>query len=47
MGNSGNLQGILGQVSGMSEQEKAEKIAKWCNQNGITKEQLAKLINSH
>lgn len=41
---SNNLNGILNQVNGMSEQEKAQKIADWCNKNNISREQLAKLF---
>ena len=40
-----NQQGLINQFQGMNKQEQAERIAKICNEKGITKEQLASIIN--
>ena len=43
-GNTQQFNNIMGQINGMSEQEKAQRIADWCNKNGISKEQFRQLI---
>jgi hypothetical protein len=30
-----------------NDEERAQKIADWCNQNGITKQQLQQMVNQH
>ena len=40
-----NQQGLVSQFQGMNKQEQAERIAKICNEKGITKDQLASIIN--
>lgn len=36
---------IMNNFQTKSEQEQAEEIANYCNQNGITKEQLQNIVN--
>ena len=36
---------IMTNFQSKTEQEQAEEIAKYCNQNGITKEQLQNIVN--
>ena len=40
-----NQKMLVNNFQGMNEQEQAEKIARICNEKGITKEQLASIIN--
>jgi hypothetical protein len=35
----------VGQIQSLNKQEQAEKLANFCNANGITKEQLANIIS--
>ena len=41
-----NQQGIVNQFQGMNKQEQAERIAKLANEKGMTKQDLANLINA-
>jgi hypothetical protein len=36
---------VFNQLNGKTDQEQAEAIARMCNQNGISKEQFAQMIN--
>ena len=42
---TGNQKQAVNQFQNKSEVEKAEEVAKMCNENGISKEQLTKIIN--
>ena len=35
---------LLSNMNGKNKEEKAQKIADYCNENGITKEQLSNLM---
>ena len=37
---------IVSSLNGMSKEQQAQKIADLCNERGISKEQLANMINS-
>ena len=37
---------MLNQFQGLSNNQQAEQIANYCNQRGITKDQLARLLNA-
>ena len=41
-----NQQGIINQFQGMNKQQQAEKLAKMCNERGITKQDLTNIINT-
>ena len=41
-----NQQGLVNQFQGMNKQEQAERIAKLANEKGMTKQDLANLINA-
>lgn len=41
-----NQRGLIGQFQSQSSEKQAEQIAKKCNELGITKEQLAGIINA-
>ena len=43
--NQGLKQSFTSLMNSKSDEERAQKLADWCNQRGITKEQLQQMLN--
>ena len=45
--NQGLKQSFTTLMNSNSDEERAQKLADWCNQKGITKEQLQRILNNN
>ena len=45
--NQGLKQSFTSLMNSNSDEERAQKLADWCNEKGITKDQLQKMLNNN